>query len=68
MDGDSGSSWRSPGTEGRGRAILLPGILILSALALSTVKIVGYDFAEGRSEEEHMEAWRRWYAAEYKAP
>ena len=23
--------------------------------------IVGYDFAEGRSRDEHMEAWRRWW-------
>ncbi|MCB9745646.1 MAG: HEAT repeat domain-containing protein [Alphaproteobacteria bacterium] len=27
-------------------------------------KIVGYDFAEGRTEAEHMEAWRRWAAAQ----
>lgn len=27
-------------------------------------EIVGYDFAEGRTEAEHMEAWRRWAAAE----
>jgi HEAT repeat protein len=25
-------------------------------------QIVGYDFAEGRSRQEHMEAWRRWHA------
>lgn len=28
-------------------------------------KIVGYDFAEGRDRDEHMEAWRRWYSSEY---
>ncbi len=27
----------------------------------SLYAIVGYDFAEGRSRDEHMEAWRRWW-------
>ncbi len=35
-----------------------PNVVTSSLLALR--KIVGYDFAEGRSREEHIEAWRRW--------
>ncbi|MCB9793357.1 MAG: HEAT repeat domain-containing protein [Alphaproteobacteria bacterium] len=35
------------------------------AAALDALReIVGYDFAEGRTEAEHMEAWRRWAAAQ----
>ncbi len=35
-----------------------PNVVTSSLVALR--KIVGYDFAEGRTQEEHIEAWRRW--------
>ena len=35
---------------------------VVAAALLSLKSIVGFDFAEGRSQEEHVEAWRRWYA------
>jgi HEAT repeat protein len=38
---------------------------VQDAALVSLRKIVGYDFAEGRDRDEHMAAWRRWYAAEY---
>jgi HEAT repeat protein len=34
---------------------------IVDAALVSLKQIVGYDFSEGRSREEHIEAWRRWY-------
>lgn len=37
---------------------------VVDAALVSLRKIVGYDFAEGRSRAQHIEAWRRWYAAE----
>jgi HEAT repeat protein len=36
--------------------------LVVGAALTSLKSIVGFDFAEGRSQEEHIEAWRRWYA------
>jgi len=35
---------------------------IVTASLESMKAIVGYDFSEGRSQEEHIEAWRRWWA------
>jgi len=37
-----------------------PEVIAASLRALRS--IVGYDFAEGRTQEEHIEAWRRWWA------
>lgn len=37
---------------------------VVDAALASLRKIVGYDFAEGRTREEHIEAWRRWAANE----
>ena len=37
---------------------------VVDAALLSLRKIVGYDFAEGRSKAEHIEAWRRWVASD----
>ena len=36
--------------------------LVVEAALMSLKSIVGFDFAEGRSQEEHIEAWRRWNA------
>lgn len=38
---------------------------VQDAALVALRKIVGYDFAEGRERDEHMEAWRRWYSSEY---
>lgn len=37
---------------------------VVDAALQSLRQIVGYDFSEGRSREEHIEAWRRWAANE----
>lgn len=33
---------------------------VVAAALVSLRGIVGYDFSEGRTREEHIEAWRRW--------
>ena len=35
---------------------------VVAASLVSLKSIVGFDFAEGRPQEEHIEAWRRWAA------
>jgi len=37
---------------------------VVTAALMSLKSIKGFDFAEGRSQAEHIEAWRRWYANE----
>ncbi len=37
---------------------------VVDASLVALQKIVGFDFAEGRSQSEHIEAWRRWWASE----
>lgn len=37
---------------------------VVAAALISLKQIVGYDFSEGRSSEEHIEAWRRWAASQ----
>jgi hypothetical protein len=37
---------------------------VVDATLIALRQIVGYDFAEGRSHEEHIQAWQRWLAAQ----
>lgn len=39
---------------------------VVDAALVALRKTVGYDFAEGRTRAQHIEAWRRWWAAEKK--
>ncbi len=37
---------------------------VVDASLVALQKVVGFDFAEGRTRSEHIEAWRRWWANE----
>ncbi len=37
---------------------------VVDSALVALRRIVGYDFAEGRSRQEHIEAWQRWLAAQ----
>lgn len=37
---------------------------VVTAALASMKQIMGYDFSEGRSQEEHIEAWQRWAAGQ----
>ncbi|MCP4804152.1 MAG: HEAT repeat domain-containing protein [Proteobacteria bacterium] len=37
---------------------------VVDASLVALRAIVGYDFAEGRTKSEHIEAWRRWVASD----
>lgn len=39
-----------------------PGVVDEALVSLR--KVMGYDYAEGRSREEHIQAWKRWWSAE----
>ena len=47
-----------------GRALEDEDQAVVDATLIALRQIVGYDFAEGRSREEHIQAWQRWLAAQ----